>query len=92
MATSGQLTTQQQMALMPQDSKTFNANDPSYQPASQSEGLTRSSSQTFDLSSTLQSMSSFDAVQGNTNLADTYSGLADLFQQNESTTSLKVNV
>jgi hypothetical protein len=90
MATSGQLTTQQQMALIASGFQDLNANDPSYQPASQDEGYTRSSTQTFDLSSALQSISTFDTAQGNPDMAATYSSLANLFKQDEATSSLKV--
>jgi hypothetical protein len=90
MATSGQLTTQQQMALIASGFQDLNANDPSYQPASQDEGYTRSSTQTFDLSSTLQSISTFDTAQGNPGMAATYSNLANLFKQDEAISSLKV--
>jgi len=90
MATSGQLTTKQQMALIAAGFQDLNASDPSYQPAGQ-EGYTRATTGTLDVTSTLESISDFDSAQKNSTLAATYSGLADLFES-ESPSSVSLTV
>jgi len=86
LATTGQLTDAQQRALVGAGFQDLNANDPTYQPAGQ-EGYTRLTTQTFDFSSTLQSIASFDSAHGNSTVAATYNSLADLFKQDEAISS-----
>ena len=92
LATSGQLTTAQQRAMIAAGFQDLDANNPSYQPASQTEGNLRTDTQTFNLTATLHSMSSFDASQGNVGLAATYSDLANLLQSEGNTSRLNVTI
>jgi len=79
MATSGQLTSDQQMALISAGLQDLDATNPSYQPAGQT-GYTRSTTGTYDPVSMLERYAAFDTSQGNTSMASMYSRLADLFE------------
>lgn len=79
LATSGQLTSKQQIALIAAGFQDLNANDPSYQPAGQT-GYTRSTNETIDFSGTLKSIGAFDASHGDLADAATFSDLADRFK------------
>jgi hypothetical protein len=89
MATSGQLTTAQQRALIVSGFQDMNAYDPSYQPAAQT-GLSRSDSDSVNMVSTLESQSAFAASAGNSQMAAVYSSLATMFS--EKSTGNNVNV
>ena len=77
MATSGQLTTSQQIALISCGFQDLNAEDPSYQPDGQT-GYTRATAGSFNAVEMLSSYAAFDASYGNSSMAAAYSGLADL--------------
>jgi hypothetical protein len=89
LATSGQLTTAQQRAMIAAGFQDLDANNPSYQPASETGNL-RTDTQTLNVNATLQSISSFYASNGDADLATTYSGLADLLQKDGVTSNLNV--
>jgi len=82
MALSGKLTDAQQRALIGAGYQDMNAADPSYQPAAQT-GPSRSDTQPVDVMSTLESMGSFAANHGNSEMAATYKGLANMFTQDD---------
>jgi hypothetical protein len=90
LATSGQLTTAQQRAMIAAGFQDLDANNPSYQPASQTGGNLRTDAQTLNVNATLESISSFYASKGDAGLATTYSGLADLLQKDGITSNLNV--
>ncbi len=89
LATSGQLTTAQQRAMIAAGFQDLDASNPSYQPASET-GYLRTDTQTLNVNATLQSISIFYASKGDADLATTYSGLADLLQKDGTTSNLNV--
>lgn len=88
MAINGQLSGQQQVALVAAGLQDLDASNPSYQPAEQT-GYTRASTGTVDVVNLMNDYAAFDAAHGNTSLASTYSSLAKLFQS-ESTSGVSL--
>ncbi|AXC14723.1 hypothetical protein ACPOL_5475 [Acidisarcina polymorpha] len=91
LATSGKLTTLQQVALIASGFQDLNANDPSYQPTGQT-GYTRATSGNIDFTGTLQSIGDFDAAHGDLTDAAKFTGLADLFKQDSVSSSNSLDV
>ncbi len=90
LATSGKLTTMQQVTLIASGFQDLNANDPSYQPAGQT-GYTRATTGTFDLAGTLEGIGSFDSGHGDFTDGARFTDLADVFKHDNVSNSVDVN-
>jgi hypothetical protein len=90
MATSGQLTGKQQMALIDAGLQDLNAYDKSYQPSDPSVGLNRQTSGTFDPAAIMLQKSTFATEHGGNDLAKVEMSLASIFAHDENRPTLNI--